>query len=105
MKVKEESEKVGLKLNIQKTKIMAFSPITSWKIDGETLETVADFIFLGSKITADANCSHEIKRHLLLRILKSRDTTLLTKVRLIKAMVFPVVMYGCESWTVKKAEC
>ena len=113
MKVKEESEKVGLKLNIQKTKIMASSPITSWQIDGETLETVADFIFLGSKITADGDCSHEIKRHLLLgrkvmtnldSILKSRDITLPTKVRLVKAMVFPVVMYGCESWTVKKAE-
>ena len=114
MKVKEESEKVGLKLNIQKTKIMAFGPITSWQIDGEILETVADFIFLGSKITADSDCSHEIKRHLLLgrkvmtnldSILKSRDITLLTKVYLVKAMVFPVVMYGCESWTIKKAEC
>ena len=114
MKVKEESEKVGFKLNIQKTKNMAFGPITSWQIDGETVETVADFIFLGSKITADGDCSHEIKRHLLLRrkvminldsILKSRDITLSTKVRLVKAMVFPVVMYGCESWTVKKAEC
>ena len=113
MKVKEESEKVGLKLNIQKTKIMAFRPITSWEIDGETVETVADFIFLGSKITADGNCSHEIKRHLLLgrkvltnldSILKSRDITLPTKVHLVKAMVFPVVMYGYESWTVKKAE-
>ena len=114
MKVKEESEKVGLKLNIQKTKIMASGPITSWGIDGETVETVSDFIFLGSKITADGDCSHEIKRHLLLgkkvmtnidSILKSRDITLLTKLRLVKAMVFPVVMYGCESWTVKKAEC
>ena len=113
MKVKEESEKVGLKLNIQKTKIMASSPIASWQIDGETVETVADFIFLGSKITADGDFSHEIKRHLLLRrkamtnldsILKSRDITLSTKVRLVKAMVFPVVMYGCESWTIKKAE-
>ena len=113
MKVKEESEKVGLKLNIQKTKIMASSTITSWKIDGETVETVADFIFLGSKITADGDCSHEIKRHLLLErkvmtnldsILKSRDITLSTVVRLVKDMVFPVVMYGCESWTIKKAE-
>ena len=113
MKVKEESEKVGLKLNIQKTKIMACGPITSWQIDGETVETVADFIFLGSKITADGDCSHEIKRRLLLgrqvmtkldSIFKSRDITLATKVRLVKAMVFPVVMYGCESWTVKKAE-
>ena len=113
MKVKEESEKVGLKLNIQKTKIMASSPITSWKIDGETMETVSDFIFLGSKITADGDCSHEIKRRLLLgrkamtnldSILKSRDTTLPTKVRIVKAMVFLVVMYGCESWTIKKAE-
>ena len=113
MKVKEESEKVGLKLNIQKTKIMASSPITAWQIDGETVETVADFIFLGSKITVDGDCSHEIKRHLLLgrkvmtnldSIFKSRDITLPTKVRLVKAMVFPVVMYGCESWTVKKAE-
>ena len=113
MKVEEESEKVGLKLNIQKTKIMASSPITSWEIDGETVETVTDFIFLGSKITADVDCSHEIKRHLLLgrkvmnnldSILKSRDITLSTKVHLVKAMVFPVVMYGCESWTVKKAE-
>ena len=113
MKVKEESEKVGLKLNIQKTKIMAPSPIASWEIDGETMETVADFIFLGSKITADGDCSHEIKRHLLLgrkvmtnldSILKSRDITLSTKVCLVKAMVFPVVMYGCESWTIKKAE-
>ena len=114
MKVKEGSEKVGLKLNIQKTKIMASSPITSWKIDGETMETVSDFIFWGSKITADGDCSHEIKRYLLLgrkvmtnldSILKSGDITLPTKVRLVKAMVFPVVMYGCESWTVKKAEC
>ena len=113
MKVKEESEKVGLKLNIQKTKIMASGPITSWEIDGETVETVSDFIFLGSKITADGDCSHEIKRHLLLgrkvmtnldSILKSRDITLPTNVHLVKAMVFPVVMYGCESWTVKKAE-
>ena len=114
MKVKEESEKVGLKLNIQKMKIMASGPITSWQIDGETVETVADFIFLASKITADDDCSHEIKRRLLLgrnfmtnldSILKSRDITLPTKVRLVKAMVFPAVMYGCESWTVKKAEC
>ena len=113
MKVKVESEKVGLKLNIQKTKIMASSPITSQHIDGETVGTVSDFIFLGSKITADGDCSHEMKRHLLLgrkvminldSILKSRDITLPTKVRLVKAMVFPVVMYGCESWTVKKAE-
>ena len=113
MKVKEESEKVGLKLNIQKTMIMAFGPITSQQIDGETVETVTGFISLGSKITADGNCSHEIKRHLLLgrkaitnldSILKSRDITLPTKVHLVKAMVFPVVMYGCESWTVKKAE-
>ena len=113
MKVKEESEKVGLKLNIQKTKIMAFGPITSWQIDGETMETVRDFIFLGSKITADGDCSHEIKRCLLLgrkamtnldSILKNRDITLPTKVHLVKAMVFPVVMYGCESWTIKKAE-
>ena len=112
-KVKEDSEKVGLKLNIQKTKIMASGPITSWQIDGERLETVSDFIFGGSKITADGDCSHEIKRHLLLgrkvmtnldSIFKSRDITLPTKVRLVKAMVFPVVMYGCESWTVKKAE-
>ena len=111
--MKEESEKVGLKLDIQKTKIMASGPITSWQIDGETMETVADFIFGGSRITADGDCSHEIKRRLLLRrkvmtnldhILKSRDMTLSTKVRLVKAMVFPVVMYGCESWTVKKAE-
>ena len=107
-------EKVDLKLNIQKTKIMASGPITSWQIDGGTVETVADFIFLGSKITADGDCSHEIKRCLLLgrkvvtnqdSILKSRDITLPTKVRLVKAMVFPVVMYGCESWTIKKAEC
>ena len=113
MKVKEESEKVGLKLKIQKTKIMAFGPITSWEIDGETVETVSDFIVLGSKITADGDCSHEIKRRLLLgrkvltnldSIFKSKDITFLTKVRLVKAMVFPVVMYGCESWTVKKAE-
>ena len=113
MKVKEESEKVGLKLNIQKTKIMASGPITSWEIDGETVETVSYFIFGGSKITAGGDCSHEIKRHLLLgrkvmtnldSILKSRDITLPTKVSLVKAMVFPVVMYGCESWTVKKAE-
>ena len=113
MKVKEESEKVGLKLNIQKTKIMASGPITSWEIDGETVETVSAFIFWGSKITADGDCSHEIKRCLLLgrkamtnlhSILKSRDITLPTKVRLVKAMVFPVVMYGCEGWTVKKAE-
>ena len=113
MKVKEESKKVGLKLNIQKTKIMASGPITSWETDGETVETVSDFIFLGSKITADGECSHEIKRRLLLgrkvmtnldSILKSRDITLPTKICLVKAMVFPVVMYGCESWTVKKAE-
>ena len=113
MKGKEESEKVGLKLNIQKTKIMASGPITSWQIDGEPVETVTDFIFLGSKITAHGDCSHEIKRHLLLgrkvmtnldSILKSRDITLLTKVRLVKAVVFPVALYGCESWTVKKAE-
>ena len=113
MKVKEESEKVGLKLNIQKMKIMASSPITSWEIDGETAETVSDFIFLGSKITADGDCSHEIKRRLLLgrkvmtnldSILKSRDIILPTKVHLIKATVFPLVMYGCERWTVKKAE-
>ena len=112
--MKEESEKVGLKLNIQKTKIMAYGPITSWQIDGETVETVADFIFLGSKITADGNCSHEIKRRLLLgskvmtnldSILKSRDITLPTNIRLVKAMVFLVVMYGCERWTIKKAEC
>ena len=114
VKVKVESEKVGLKLSVQKTKIMASSPITSWKIDGETVETVADFIFLGSKITADGDCSHEIKRCLLLgskvmtnldSILKSRDITLPTKVHLVKAMVFAVVMYGCEHWTIKKAEC
>ena len=114
MKVKGESEKVGLKLNIQKTKIMASCPITSWQIDGETMETVTDFIFWGSKITEDGNCNHEIKRHLLLgrkgmtnldSILKSRDITLPTKVRLVKDMVFPVVIYGCESWTIKKAEC
>ena len=114
MKVKVESEKVGLKLNIQKTKIMASDPITSWEIGGETVETVTDFILGGSKITADGDCSHEIKRRLLLgrkaminldSIFKSRDITLLTKVHLVKAMVFPVVMYGCESWTVKKAEC
>ena len=113
MKVKEESENVGLNLNIQKTKIMASGPITSWQIDGQTMETVRDFIFLGSKVTADGDCSHEIKRHLLLgrkampnldSILKSRDITLSTKVHLVKAMVFPVVMYGCESWTIKKAE-
>ena len=109
MKVKVESEKVGLRLNIQKTKIMAFGPITSWEIDGETVETVSDFIFLGSKITADGHCSHEIKRRLLLRRkvmtnLDSRDISLPTKVHLVKAMVFPVVMYGSESWTVKKAE-
>ena len=114
MKVKEESEKVGLKLNIQKTKIMASSSITSWQIDGEIMETVAVFIFLGSKITADGDCSHEIKRCMLLgrkamtnldSILKNREITLPTKVHLVKAMVFPVVMYGCESWPVKKAEC
>ena len=114
MKVKEESEKAGLKLNIQKTKIMASGPITSWEIDAETVETVADFIFLGSEITADSDCSHEIKRCLLLgrkvmtnldSIFKSRDITLPTKVRLVKTMVFPVVMYGCESWTITKAEC
>ena len=111
MKVKEESEKAGLKINIQKTKIMAYSPITSWKIDGETVETVSDFVFLGSKITADGDCSHEIKRKVkrkvmtnLDSILKSRDITLPTKVRLVKAIVFPLIMYGCESWTVKKAE-
>ena len=113
MKVKEESEKAGLKLNIQKTKIKTSGPITSWQIDGETMKTVRDFIFWGSKITADGDCSHEIKRHLLLgrkvmtnldRVLKSRDITLLSKVHVIKAMVFPVVMYGCESWTIKKAE-
>ena len=114
MKVKEESEKVGLKLNIQKMKIMASGPITPLEIDAKTLETVADFIFLGSKITADGDCSHEIKRRLLLgrklmtnldSIFKSRDITLPTKIRLVKAMVSPVVMYGCESWTIKKAEC
>ena len=114
MKVKEESEKVGLKFNIQKTKIMASGPITSWEIDGETVETVSDLILGGPKITADGDCSHEIKRPLFLgrkvmtnlgSILKSRDITLPTKVHLVKAMVFPVVMYGCESWTVKKAEC
>jgi len=114
MKVKEESGKVGLKLNIQKMKIMASGPITSWQIDGETMETVSDFIFGGSKITADGDCSHEIKRRLLLgrkvmtnldSIYKSRDITLSTKVHLVKAMVFPVVVYGCESWTLKKAEC
>ena len=114
IKVKEESEKVGLKLNIQKTKIIALGPITSWQIGGETMETVSDFIFWGSKITADGDCSHEIKKSLLLgrkvmtnlvSILKSRDITLPTKVCLVKAMVFPVVMYGCESWTVKKAQC
>ena len=113
MKVKEESEKVGSKFNIEKTKIMASGPITSWEIDGETVETVSDFILGGSKITADGDCSHEIKRRLPLgrkvmtnldSILKSRDITLPTKVRLVKAMVFPVVMFGCESWTVKKAE-
>ena len=113
MKVKEECEKVGLQLNIQKTKIMASGPITSWEIDGETVETVSYFIFWGSKIIADGDCGHEIKRHLLLgrkvmtnldSILKSRDVTLPTKVHLVKAMVFPVVMYGCESWTTKKAE-
>ena len=113
MKVKEDSEKVGLKLNIQKTNIMACSPITSWEIDGKIVETVSDFIFWGSKITADGDCSHGIKRHLLLgkkvmtnldSILKSRDITLSTKIRLVKAMVFPVVMYGCESWTAKKVE-
>ena len=114
VKVKEESEKAGLKLNIQKTKIMALGSITSWQTDEETMETVTDFIFLGSKITADGDCSHEIKRHLLLgrkamtnldSTLKSRDITLPTKVCLVKAMFFPVVMYGCESWTIKKAEC
>ena len=114
MKEKEESEKVGLKFNIEKTKVMASGPITSWEIDGKTAETASDFIFGGSKITADGDCSHEIKRHLLLgrkvmtnldSMLKSRDITLLTKVHLVKAMVFPVVMYGCESWTVKKADC
>ena len=114
MKAKEESEKAGLKLNIQKTKIMASGPITSWQIDGETMETVSDFIFWGSKITADGACSHEMKKRLLLgrkvmtnldSILKSRDITLPTKVCLVKAIIFPVVMYGCESWTLKKAEC
>ena len=114
MKVKEKSEKVGLKLNIQKTKIMASGPITSWQIGGETVETVRDFILLGSKITADGDCSHGIKRHLLLgrkvmthlvSILKCRDITFPTKVHLVKTTVFPVVMYGCESWTIKKAEC
>ena len=114
MKVKEESEKVGLKLNIQKTKFMASGPITSQQIDGETTETMRDFIFLGSKITEDGDCSHEIKGHLLLgrkamtsldSILKGRDITLSSKVCLVKAMVFPVIMYGCESWTIKKAEC
>ena len=113
MKVKEESEKVGLKLNIQKSKVIASNPITSWQIDGETMETVTDFIFLGSKITADGDCSHEIKRQLLLgrkvmtklnSIFKSRDVNLPTMVHFVKAMVFPVVMYGCESWTIKKAE-
>ena len=113
MKVKEESEKAGLKLNIQKTKIMASSPITSWQIDGETMKTVTDLLFLGSKITADFDCSHEIKRHLLLgrkamtnldSILKNKDITLSTKVHLVKAMVLPGVMYGCESWTIKKVE-
>ena len=111
--MKEESEKVGLKLNIQKTKIMASSPITSWQIDEETVETVSDFIFWGSKITADGDCSHEIKRHLLLRkkassnidsLLKTRDITLPTKICLVKAQIFPVVMYGCKSWTIKKAD-
>ena len=114
MKVKKESEKVGLKLNIQKTKIMASGPITSWQIDGDTMETEIDFISVGSKITADGDCSHEIKRRLLLgrrvvtnldSILESRDITLPTKVHLVKAMVFPVITYGCESWTIKKAEC
>ena len=114
MKIKEESEKFDVKFNIQKTKIMASGPITSWQIDGETVETVSDFIFLGSKITVDGDCSHEIRKRLLLgrkimtnldNILKSRDITLPTKVHLVKAMVFPVVKYGCESWTVKKAEC
>ena len=113
MKVKKENEKAGLKLNIQKTEIMASSPITSWQIDGETVETVSDFIFFGSKITADGDCSHEIKRRLLLgrkamtnlgSILESRDITLPTKVHIVKVMVFSVVMYGCESWTIKKAE-
>ena len=114
MKVKEESEKVGLKLNIQKTKIMVSGPITSWQIDGENVETESDFIFLGSKINVDGDCNHEMKRHLLLgrkamknldSVLKSRDTTLLTKVCLVQAMVFPVVRYGCDSWTIRKAEC
>ena len=114
MKVKKESEKAGLKLNIQKTKIMASSPITSWQIDGETMETVTGFLFLDSKITADGECSHEIKRHSLLgrkamtnleSILKSRDITLPTKICLVKTVVFPIVMYGCESWTIKKVEC
>ena len=114
MKVKEDSEKVGLKLNIQKKKIMASGPITSWQIDGETVETVSDFIFWGSKTTEDGDCSHEIKRRLLLgrkvmtnldSIFKSRDITFSTKVHLVKAMIFPLIMYGCESWTVKKAEC
>ena len=114
MKVKEESEEAGLKLNIQKMKIMASGPITSWEIDGETVETVSDFIFMGSRITADGDCSHEIKRHLLLgrkvmtnldSIFKSRDIALPTKACLVKAMVFPVVMYGCDRWTVKKAKC
>ena len=114
MKIKEESEKAGLKLNIQKTKIMTSGPVISWQIDGETMETVTDFIFEGSKITADGDCSHEIKRRLFLgrkamthldSILKSRDVTLPTKVHIVKAMVFPVIMYGCESWTIKKAEC
>ena len=113
MKVKEENEKVGLKLNIQKTKIMASGPITSWQIDGETMETVTGFIFLGCKVTADSDCSHEVKRHFLLgrkamtnldSIFKSRDVTLPTKVCLVKAMVFPIVMFGCESWTIQKAE-
>ena len=113
IKVKEESEQAGLKLNIQKTKIVASGPITSWQIDGKTVETVADFIFLGSKISVDCDCSHEIKRHLLLErkamtnldsVLKSRDITLLTEAHIVKVMVFPVVMYGCESWTIKKAE-
>ena len=113
MRVKEESEKIGLKLNIQETKIMASGPITSWEIDGETVETVSDFIFGGSKITVDGNCNHEIKRHLLLgrkamtnldRVFKSRDITLLTKVHIVRGMVFPVVMFGCKSWTIKKAE-
>ena len=114
MKVKEESEKVGLKLNVQKMKIMASGPITPWKIDGETVETVSDFIFLGSKITADGDCSHEIKRRLLLgrkvmtnldSLLKTRDITLPTEICLVKAMVFPIVMYGCDSWVTRKVEC